>query len=193
MKKAIYNILGFIGFCLSEKLVLLSLVGYILIFISPLFSWYSSALMYTGVSEEASYNMFQLASGQIKEKSYIAFGIMIMVLSFVLMLIEYKDYKIKLRSRLLVTIPLEIIIYIALIVIVITAIKNDTLVQVMSYRSGEIRALEYWIKDASGHCNNGVGPVLYILGLAVAVLSKLWIYAFYFIMNVKDSLSAKKG
>ena len=118
---------------------------------------------------------------------------MIMVLSFVLMLIEYKDYKIKLRSRLLVTIPLEIIIYIALIVIVIMAIKNDTLVQVMSYRSGEIRALEYWIKDASGHCNNGVGPVLYILGLAVAVLSKLWIYAFYFIMNVKDSLSAKKG
>ncbi len=193
MKKVIYNILGFIGFCLSEKLVLLSLVGYILIFISPLFSWYSSALNYAGVAEEATYNMFQLASGQIKEKSYIAFGIMIMVLSFALMVIEYKDYRIKLRSRLLATVPLEIIIYIALIVIIIIALKNDTLSQVMSYRSGEIKALEYWIKDAKGHCNNGVGLVLYMLGIVVAVLSKLWIYAFYFIMNVKDSLSARKG
>lgn len=193
MKKAIYNILGFIGFCLSEKLVLLSLGGYILIFISPLFNWYSSALNYIGVAEETSYNMFQLSAGQIKEGLYIPLGIIIMVLSLALMIIEYKDYRIKLRSRLGITVPLEIIIYIGLIVIVIMALKNERLMEIMSYRSGEIKALVYWIEGASGHCNNGVGPVVYIAGIVLAVLSKLWIYLFYFIMNVKDSLSVRKG
>lgn len=193
MKNTIYNILGFIGFCLSEKLVLISLVGYILIFISPMLNWFTYALSYVGVSEEASYNMFQLSAGQINEKSFIALGIVIMILALVLMIIEYKDYRIKLRSRLGIAIPAEIVIYIGLVVILFIALGNEALSQVMSYKSGEIKALEYWIDGAKGHCNNGAGPVVYVFGIALAILSKLWIYVFYFIMNVKDSLSARKG
>ena len=68
-----------------------------------------------------------------------------------------------------------------------------TLKEAMSYRSGEIKAVEYWIKDASGHCNNGVGPVLYVIGLGFAVLSKVGVYIYYFVDNVKDSLTARKG
>ena len=112
MKKFIYNFLGFIGFCFSEKLVLLSLIGYILILISPMFSWYSSALSYTGVAEELSYNMFQLAGGQIKEKSYIAIGIFIILISVALIAIEYLDYKIKLKSRLDATVILQGLFYV---------------------------------------------------------------------------------
>ncbi len=193
MKKFFNNLLGFIGYCLSERLVLISLLGYILILISPMFSWYSSALAYTGVSEEFSFNMFQLSGGQVKEKSYIAMGVFVIINSIALMLIEYFDYKIKLRSRLSASVLFEILMYIGLIVIVVMAIKNDTLVEKMSYRAGEVEALIYWIKDATGYCNHGVGPILYIIGLSVAILSKVGVYIYYFIDNVKDSLTSKKG
>ena len=193
MKKFIYNFLGFIGFCFSEKLVLLSLIGYILILISPMFSWYSSALSYTGVAEELSYNMFQLAGGQIKEKSYIAIGIFIILISVALIAIEYLDYKIKLKSRLDATVILQGLFYVVLVILLIVGLNNETLKEAMSYRSGEIKAIEYWIKEASGHCNNGAGPVLYAIGLGLAVLSKVGVYVYYFIDNVKDSLTTKKG
>lgn len=193
MKKVINNILGFIGFCFSEKLVLISLIGYILILISPMFNWYSSSLIYTGVSEEFSYNMFQLSSGQIKEKSYIALGIFIILISCVFIAIEYLNYKIKLRERLPIVIPAEIFFYILLVVFVIIALNNDSLRQNMSYRRGEIEAMEYWIKEAEGHCNNGAGPYIYIAGLFVAVMSKVGVYIYYFIDNVKDSLTSKKA
>lgn len=193
MKKFFNNLLGFIGFCLSEKLVLISLIAYILVLISPMFSWYSSALTYTGVSEEFSFNMFQLSAGQIKEKGYIALGIFTILICLVFIAIEYLDYKIKLRSRLSIVIPVEVLLYIALIVIVVMALNNEVLRQAMSYRKGEIEALKYWISEANGHCNNGVGPVIYIAGLSLAVLSKVGVYIYYFVDNVKDSLTSKKG
>ena len=158
-----------------------------------MFSWYSSALSYTGVAEELSYNMFQLAGGQIKEKSYIAIGIFIILISVALIAIEYLDYKIKLKSRLDATVILQGLFYVVLVILLIVGLNNETLKEAMSYRSGEIKAIEYWIKDASGHCNNGAGPVLYAIGLGLAVLSKVGVYVYYFIDNVKDSLTTKKG
>ncbi len=137
--------------------------------------------------------MFQLASGQIKEKSYIALGIFIILVGILFIAIEYLDYKIKLRSRLAIAIVVEVIMYLALVVMVVVALNNETLKAVLSYRSGEIRALEYWIKDASGYCNYGSGPVIYIIGLVAAILSKVGIYIYYFVDYVKDSLTTKKG
>lgn len=193
MKKFINNFLGFIGFCFGEKLVLLSIIGYILILVSPMFSWYSSALSYTGVNEEFSFNMFQLSGGQIKEKSYIALGIFVILISVGLIAIEYLDYKIKLKSRLGIAVILQGLFYVALVVLLIVGLNNESLKEAMSYRSGEIKAVEYWIKDASGHCNNGAGPVLYVIGLGFAILSKVGVYIYYFVDNVKDSLTTKKG
>ena len=193
MKKFINNFLGFIGYSFGEKLVLLSLIGYILILISPMFSWYSSVLSYTGVDEEFSFNMFQLSGGQIKEKSYIAMGIFIILISVALIAIEYLDYKIKLKSRLGIAVILQGLLYVVLVVLIVAALNNETLKEAMSYRSGEIKAVEYWIKDATGHCNNGVGPILYVIGLCFAILSKVGVYIYYFVDNVKDSLTTKKG
>lgn len=193
MKKFIYNVLSFIGFCLREKIVLLSVVGYILILISPMFSWYSSKLIYTGVNEEFAYNMFQLAGEPIKEKAYIVYGIVVILIGIAFIAIEYLDYKIKLRERLAVILPAQIIMYIVWMVILIVALNNETLKEYMGYRSGEIKALEYWISDAKGHCNNGVGPVLFVIGLGLSVLSKVGLYIYYFVDNVKDSLSTRKG
>ncbi len=193
MKKFIYNLLSFIGFCLSERIVLLSLLGYILVLISPMFSWYSSKLIYTGVNEEFSYNMFQLAGEPIKEKSYIALGIVIILIGIAFIAIEYFDFKIKLRERLAVVFPAQIILYLVWIVILIVALNNEVLKETMSYRAGEIEALEYWIKEADGHCNNGVGPILFVAGLSLAILSKVGLYIYYFVDNVKDSLSTRKG
>lgn len=192
MKDKIYNILSFIGYSLREKMVLLSILGYILIIISPWFSWYSSALSYTGVSEETKLSMFGLAGELVKDKSYIALGIFTMLVGFGLLIIEYKDYRMKLRSRLAATLAIEIILYIVLIIMVIAAMNNEALREIMSYRQGEIKALEYWIDEATGHCNRGVGPVLYISGLALAIFSKVGAYIFYFIDYVKDSLTIKK-
>ena len=193
MKKGIYNFLSFIGYCFSEKLVLISLLGYIMMIISPMFSWYSSALTYEEVDEKFSFNMFQLSAGQIKEKVYIFFGIFIILLGIGLVVIEYLDYKIKLRERLRIVLPVEVILYIALVTMVILALNNETLRETMSYRSGEIKALEYWIENASGHCNHGVGPAIFFVGFGLDMLTKVGIYIYYFVDNVKDSLTARKG
>ena len=192
MKKRIYNILGFIGYCFSEKLVLISLLGYIMI-ISPMFSWYSSALTYEDVDEKFDFNMFQLSTGQIKEKVYIALGIFIILFGIGLVVIEYLDYKIKLRERLRIILPVEVLLYIALVTMVILALNNETLRETMSYRSGEVKALEYWIKGASGHCNNGVGPAIFFIGFGLDMITKVGIYMYYFVDNVRDSLTARKG
>lgn len=193
MKKGIYNILGFIGYCFREKLILISLLGYIMMIISPIFSWYSSALAYEGVDEKFDFNMFQLAGGQIKERAYIAFGIFIILFGVGLVVIEYFDYRIMLRERLRIILPVEVLLYIALVLLVVFALNNETLRETMSYRSGEVKALEYWIKDASGHCNNGVGPAVFFVGFGLDMLTKVGIYIYYFVDNVKDSLTARKG
>lgn len=193
MKKFINNFLGFVGYFLSEKLVLISLIGYILFLISPLLSWYSSSLTYTGVNEEFSFNMFQLAGEPIGEKSYIALGIFTILIGVVFIAIEYLDYRFKLRSRLPIVVPGEVLLYIVLIVMVVVALNNETLTSIMSYRGGEIKALEYWIDEADGHCNHGAGPILYVIGLSIAALSKVGVYIYYFVDNVKDSLTTKKG
>lgn len=193
VKKFLKNLLGFIGFCLREKMVLISLVGYILILISPMFSWYSYFLAYTGVEEAVSYNIFQLGVGQIKEKSYIIFGVFIILISLAFITIEYLDYKIKLRSRLGIIVTVEILLYVALIVILVMAFGNEVIRERISYANGEIKALEYWIKGAQGHCNNGLGPGICIAGLIIAAMSKIGIYIYYFVDRVKDSLTTKKG
>lgn len=192
MKNAIYNILSFIGYSLRERNVLLSILGYILIIISPWFSWYSSALSYTGVSEETSFSMFGLAGNLVEDKSYIALGIFTILIGLGLLFIEYKDYRMKLRSRLAASLAIELVLYVVLIVIFVSAVNDEALREVISYRQGEIEALEYWIEQASGHCNRGVGPVLYILGLVLAIFAKVGVYIFYFIDYVKDSLTIKK-
>lgn len=174
-------------------MVLISLVGYILIFISPMFSWYSYFLTYTGVEEEVSFNIFQLGVGQIKEKSYIFFGVFIIIISLAFITIEYLDYKIKLRSRLGIIIAVEILLYLALIIILVMAISNEVVRARISYANGEIKALEYWIKGAQGHCNNGLGPGICIAGFIIAAMSKIGIYIYYFVDRVKDSLTTKKG
>lgn len=192
MRNAINNILGFIGYSLRERNVLLSILGYILIIISPWFSWYSSALSYPGVSEETSFSMFGLGGNLVEDKSYIVLGIFTILIGLGLLFIEYKDYRMKLRSRLAATLAIELVLYVVLIVMFVSAVNNEALREIISYRHGEIEALEYWIEQASGHCNRGVGPVLYILGLVLAVFAKVGVYIFYFIDYVKDSLTIKK-
>lgn len=192
MKAIMNNILSFVGYAWREKMVLFSLLGYILLMISPQFSWLSSELQYTGVNEEYSFNMFQLAGGSIDEKGFIALGIFTILNAIGFIAIEFMDYKMKLRSRLSLIKIIEAVLYIGLVVILVIALNNHEILQMISYRKGEIEVLEYWIKDAKGYCNNGVGPVLFIAGLAVAILSKVGIYIFYFVTNVKESLAWKK-
>ncbi len=193
MKKILTNTLGFIGYSFRERAVLLSIISYILIIISPFLSWYSTALVYTGVDEELKVNMFQLAGGQFKEKSFIVLGIFTIVVGCCFLAIEYLDFGIKLRSRLRACLLIEIILYIILIAIIVCSLNNETVRQIVTYREGEVEALVYWIKDARGHCNRGVGPIVYISGLSLAILSKVGIYVYYFIEFVKESLTIKKG
>ncbi len=187
-KKKRSKIFSFFRYILWEKRVLFSVVSSILLIIAPFLNWVSWSLSYEGVSEEETYNMFQLAGAKLDINISIFFAVCFFVFSLGFMVLEFFDYKYDVRDKRKWIGYVELLILVIITTMIVSLINNDNIVQYISYKDGEIEALEYWIEGAKGHCNRGMGPIIALVAMVLAFVARVGVVIYMLFSNIRGKL-----
>ena len=165
---------AFLATLKTDVMMIIRLVGALLLFIAPFFSWFAFKVKFDGDSEKETANMFKLA-GDGDIGIYAFFAIMFFVLAIVLVVWEIADYipalaNIKYKMQMVPYVDL-IIVAVALLFVILAA-TNGMDGNMKDFKD-TLKMYKDWYDGVKGYCNHGVGPIIGFLGIAGAAVPRI--------------------
>lgn len=158
---------GFKGFLASLKtdyMKIIALVGGLLVFISPFFSWCNLEIEFWGMSESESYSMWSLGREYSAVRLYYLWTILLLVIGLGLILWDAADYIPALSD---IKTKISVVPFVDLI-----AIGVGLLVVIFALSNGTVNDVIKEMKDY-GDGSHGIGPVIAIIGLLAAAFPRV--------------------
>lgn len=158
---------GFKGFLASLKtdyMKIIALVGGLLVFISPFFSWCNLEIEFWGMSESESYSMWSLGREYSGVRLYYLWTILLLVIGLGLILWDAADYIPALSD---IKTKISVVPFVDLI-----AIGVGLLVVIFALSNGTVNDVIKEMKDY-GDGSHGIGPVIAIIGLLAAAFPRV--------------------
>lgn len=158
---------GFKGFLASLKtdyMKIIALVGGLLVFISPFFSWCNLEIEFWGMSESESYSMWSLGREYSDARLYYLWTILLLVIGLGLILWDAADYIPALSD---IKTKISVVPFVDLI-----AIGVGLLVVIFALSNGTVNDVIKEMKDY-GDGSHGIGPVIAIIGLLAAAFPRV--------------------
>ena len=171
---------GLIGALKTDIMKLVSLIGALLIFLTPLFNWVSLKMKYDGDSEKEHMNMFKIAGdGDIGVFGF--FAIMLMLLGIILILWNVADYFNPIANIKAVIVAkvgpyaqyIELGVIALALLFVILALANGDLNDQIKMGKEALEWAKEWSDSVKGHCNHGLGPIIGFVGIIAAAAPKV--------------------
>lgn len=155
---------GFLEALKTDYMKIIALVGGLLVFISPFFSWCNLEIEFWGMSESESYSMWSLGREYSDVRWYYLWTILLLVIGLGLILWDAADYIPALSD---IKTKIFVVPFVDLI-----AIGVGLLVVIFALSNGTVNDVIEEMKDY-GDGSHGIGPVIAIIGLLAAAFPRV--------------------
>lgn len=155
---------GFLDALKADYMKIIALVGGILVFLSPFFSWCNLEIEFWGMSESESFSMWSLGREYSDVRWYYLWTILLIVIGLGLILWDAADYIPALQD---IKTKISVVPYVELI-----AIGVALLVVILALLNGTVNDVIKEMKEY-GDGSHGIGPVIAIIGILVSAFPRV--------------------
>lgn len=145
--------------------IIFGLVGGLLVFLSPFFTWFSAKISFWGYKESMKENMFKLGKEYSDVRIYYLWSVLLFLVGAVIVCWDMADYIPALAN---IKASLQKVPYVDLIIIGV-----GLLVVIFALMNGTVRDVIADVKDYDGKASHGIGPVIAILGLLASAYPRV--------------------
>ena len=156
---------AFINALKADVMKIVGLVGGVLIFLSPFFTWFKASVTYWGTTSSQSENMFTLGKKYSDVRIYYIWTIILLFIGFCYIIWDMADYLPKYAQwkANMTKVPfMDLILAGVGLLVVILALCNGTVNDVID----QFEAL-------GGKGSHSIGPVVAIIGLVLAAVPRV--------------------
>ena len=156
---------GFFNAIKSDYNIIFGLVGGLLIFLSPFFTWFSAKIEMWGYKESMKENMFKLGKEYSDVRIYYLWSILLFLVGVVIICWDLADYIPELGK---IKASLQKVPYVDLIIVGV-----GVLVVIFALMNGTVKDVISDVKDFDGKASHGIGPVIAFIGLILSAYPRV--------------------